>query len=364
MQHTTQTSPTSLSARYSRDLHALRQNVSKASPIEGCITLSDSEEEDSKTAVLPVRKPEVQPISLDDDDDDAGDKAYHNPTKLTPLPVDDDLQVSDEEFPELVQKARERERQKEEQRLRAAKDFREQNHARDTAPMKDDIFGADNPLTSASLLNSDPIIEILITSHMDGTKPLIVKRRLTQNLREARLGWCDRQTIDGAPMSLETKESIFLTWKNRRLYDWTTCRALGLKVSGTGGLKTSDPDVNNEGRVHLEAWTEDAFETYQKRCAAKQKNEQGQPGGDESSDQEVTAKKIRLIMKTREFEPFKIMAKPNTTVERLITAFCQGRNVPDGKEVTLHVDGDMLEPTSTVGDADLEDMNVVEVHIR
>ena len=178
--------------------------------------------------------------------------------------------MSDEEFPELVQQARERERLKAE-RLNSAKSFGEQNRIPDGAGLPiDDIFGTG----PTSISDLDPIIDILITSEMDGTKPLMVKRRLSQRLKEVRLSWCDKQILNGAPMDPSIRNTTFLTWRYKEIFDSTTCESLGLKLDGHGKICSGTDGVNDEGRVHLEAWTRDSFEAYQKKIAARRTKEQ------------------------------------------------------------------------------------------
>jgi Ubiquitin-2 like Rad60 SUMO-like len=350
-----QASPTSLSARYSKDLPAERRPPSKNDNVsKGYISLTDS---DSEATGLPVKKPAHQPITIGDDDDLYEASA---PRRARSPEVDDGLQFSDEEFPELILRAREREQQKVQQKLNATNAFSEQNHTVKGVEILDDIF--DSGTTTP--VNSDPTIEILITSKMEGTKPLKVKRKLSQRLKEVRLSWCDRQTIDGQPIDQAYKATMFLTWKKIRLYDVTTCSSLGIKLDGRGKLSVDGDGVDAEGRIHLEAWTKEAWEYDQKRRAAKQKREQG--GSDEEATEREAKKavpKTKIIMKGRGMEDFKIAVKATTTIQKMIVAYRNARAVPDDKRVAVYFEGDELEPATEIGQTELEDMDLLEVHI-
>lgn len=237
------------------------------------------------------------------------------------------------------------------QAANAANSFTEQNHSQDNYDV----------LATEPKKDTDPSIEILITSRIENTIPLKVKRKLSQRLKEARFAWCDKQNL-GQLSSTELKSSIFLIWKRKRLFDYTSCRALGLK-SNDLGLSSDDEGVY-EGKVHLEAWTEETFNAFQKQeAAARRREELGESEEEELEVQEEVVK-VRLVMTARDMEPVKLVVKDNTFIEKLIVAFRQTRSIPDEKEVTLWFDGDKLDPEDAVGDTELGDMDNVEVHIK
>jgi hypothetical protein len=277
---------------------------------------------------------------------------------VTPRRQEEDPQLSDEEFPELVQKARERERQRELQRANAAKSFQEQNHASNAIPdLVVDIFQVEPTMAEA-----DPSIEILITSMMENTKPLMVRRKLSQRLQAVRHAWCDKQS-QGQLAGADLKSVVFLTWRRKRLFDSTTCRALGLKIDGRGRLSSEEEGVDG-GRVHLEAWTEETYNAFQEREAAKLRREQGESDEEVPAEQKEQVIKIRLIMKARDMDPFRLVVKPTTAIEKLMVAFRQSRAVPEEKDIALHFDGEKLDPSSTIEETELGEMDTVDVYIR
>ncbi len=261
----------------------------------------------------------------------------------------------------MIQQARERERQRQQQNLEKANEFGEQNHGVKGSENLDDIF--DSGTTTP--VDSDPTIEILITSKIEGTKPLKVRRKLSQRLKEVRLSWVNKQTIDGQPYDQSLRAAIFLTWKKIRVYDYTSCTSLGLKIDGRGKFSGDRDGVDDEGRIHMEAWTEEAWEIYEKRKAAKQKRDQG-GSDDEAAAREAKEKsvpKTKLIMKARDLEDYKITVRASTTIEKMIGAYRGAREVPDDKRITVYFEGDELDPASQIGQTELEDMDLLEVHI-
>jgi hypothetical protein len=69
-------------------------------------------------------------------------------------------------------------------------------------------------------------------------------------------------------------------------------------------------------------------------------------------------------MKSREHSDYKLMVKPHTTIQKIIEAFRSAKDIPDDKEISLHFDGDKLDPEERVEDTELGDMDSVEVHIQ
>lgn len=262
-----------------------------------------------------------------------------------------DQLFDDEEFPELVQRARERERVRLEQAANAAKSFTEKNHSQDHH----------NPFDINPPRDVDPTIEILINSEIPNTIPLKVMRKMSQKLREARFVWCDKQKLPGHS-SVDLRSVIFLTWKRKKLFDYTTCHALGLKVDEFGNL--SNEEGMHEGKVYLEAWTEETFAAAQRDDeVARQREERGEDEEDEAPPANEVIK-IKLVLKAKDMEPVKIVVRNTSRVEMLITAFREARQIPEDREVSLFFDGEELDVDSKVEEAELDDLDTLEVHIK
>ena len=207
----------------------------------------------------------------------------------------------------------------------------------------------------------DPIVEILVTSWIEGTNPLLVRRRLNQRLKEVKLGWCDKQRLHGAPLPPHYRAAIFLTWNGKRLFDASTCKHLGIKMGRDGRFASDGEGFDDSGRLHFEAWTEELFAAYQKETQLQQ------DGGEEQEDLEQTqapAERIKLLLKGKDMEPFRLRVKPSTSVQKMCQAFRQEKDIPAEKDILLYFDGDKLDPDLRVEDSELADLDTIEVHIR
>lgn len=350
-----QASPVSLAERYSRDIHEQKKEMPRNNAaVKGYISLSDSDNE-AGNVLQEISNLESRPINLDDDDDDV----LSIPPPKPVVRIEEDPDMSDEEFPELAMEARQREKQKALDRLKAGQSFENQNH--DTDGSNTPIHVVDDIFEERSSMSEDPVVEIFVTSWIEGTNALMVRRKLSQKLREVRLIWCDKQSISGQPIPKAVKDSIFLTWRGKRLYDLTNCRSLGLKIDGNGHL-FSDGEGFMDGKVHFEAWTPDLYDHHQRKLAAKQDHD-----NDDDEPEEVvehTVEKIKIIMKAKGMEPVKLQVRPTTTFHKMAIAFREQRDIPEGKDLALYFDGDKLDPDSKVEDTELAEMDNVEVHIR
>jgi hypothetical protein len=319
------------------------------------ITLSDSEGDEEYNA-LPVKKPTTQPVCLDDDNDD--DVYVTGKEKLT-LPDKDDLLMSDEAYPDLVQRARERQQQQQQlnekqralERNKIETSYTKNNHATDEI---DDIFG-DNKA------EVDPIVYVLITSTLKGTKKLIVRRRVSETLKQVRKAWIDYQ--EPGVFTDEMKSSIYLTWRSKELFDITTCAHLGIKVGSDGQLPSERLD--HQGRLHLEAWTPDSFEAFQRQ--QNMGNGNAEPELEPEAELEEKVEKIRLILKAKDLAPIKVQMAPTSLVEKMIEYFHVKYPETVGKDVSLYFDGDKLDPKVMVKETELGEageVDTVEVTIR
>jgi hypothetical protein len=100
---------------------------------------------------------------------------------------------------------------------------------------------------------------------------------------------------------------------------------------------------------------------YERERAA---HEQNGIGYEPEMPKEDAPQKIKIVMMAKGMEPYKIFAKSTTLLDKMINSFCNSRSVPEGKDVSLFFDGERLDPESTVGDTEIDDMDTVEVHIK
>ncbi|KAJ5084310.1 hypothetical protein NUU61_008889 [Penicillium alfredii] len=204
----------------------------------------------------------------------------------------------------------------------------------------------------------DPVVQILITSEIANSKPLLVHRKMSQSLRDVRLAWCKRQSF--VP---ETQPSIYLTWKGRRLFDVTTCRSLGIKTKGMiAELPGMDDDTNvaQELRIHMEAVSDSPI-------AGRRQSPSPSTGGispaPHKTEDEEQNEPMKLILRSPGLNDFKIKARQKTMVSRLISAFRDKQDISPDDHVSLVFDGDKLDPDTCLGEHDITDLDLVDVQV-
>jgi hypothetical protein len=203
----------------------------------------------------------------------------------------------------------------------------------------------------------DPVVQILISSEIANTKPLLVHRKMSQGLREVRLAWCNRQNFDP-----EIQSSIYLTWKGRRVFDVTTCRSLGIHAGRNHLSSSMDEDFipgYPELRIHMEAIVDRPLPVdrpspspdHGKIPSASQTPE---------NDKDVP---MKLVLRSPGLDDFKIKARAKTPISRLISAFRNKQNISMDQTISLRFDGDKLKPDDCLGDYDIDDLDLVDVQI-
>ena len=254
------------------------------------------------------KKPVPQPSNIIDleESDEEEDFTVTQVKKKPSPPEEEDFPASDEEFAELARKAREKARRK-----RLQEDILAETQ-------KQPISLERNSLSKQSLSAHastppppphDPEVFILVTSRLKDAVPLIVKRRLSQRLKDVRLTWCSRNKF-----TEDITCSIFLTWRGKRLFDVTSCKSLGIAVDKEGRVMAKDQEdflADEDRKIHMEAMTESIFEEYQKakkRATDQQdEDEEEEPAPPQHHPPEV---QVRLILKAKGFADFKLIAKP------------------------------------------------------
>ena len=238
----------------------------------------------------------------------------------------------------------------------------EQDRARDQA-----LLGAGPAGTAAK-----DKIEILVTSNCPGSHPCLVKFVFDKQLQLLRDTWIAYQHSKGAQLDLQGPGDVVLTWRRQKVYPYSTLLNLGIRPQGNGraaadGNSSRGLDHRDgRTRVHMEAWTLDLFqemeheEELRRKREASESSEAG-PGEEQAPAEEV---KIRVVLIARGMEDVKLTVRPETTVETLITGFRTQRSVAPDKDVGLWFDGDRLEEHVTMDEAEIDDMDTFEVHIK
>ncbi|KAM3086612.1 hypothetical protein ACMFMG_000738 [Clarireedia jacksonii] len=341
-----QRSPTSLIGRYNKDVHEKAKDTPLHEPEpKGYVSVSDTESDsDHNPAQRARRRSSTPPIPLP-----------APAASVIATPIDDEDHFSDEEFPELLAKARERKRLAELEKARAAAAFANKNHEPERSA-GDDVFQLEMATPA------DPVVNIFITSRLQDSKPLMIKRKLSGRLREVRLAWCARQTVDGEPWPEDVKDSIFLSWKGKKLFDVTTCSSLGIKVGPGGDLHGTGEGFTDDGGIHMEAWTQGLWDD----CLALAEIEGEASEVEEVEEVETEPVRIKLTLKAnvKDLKDYKIAVKPTTTIQKLTDLYRDQKKIPADKRVILDFDGEHLDPEMTVVEAELSDMDTIDVYIR
>ena len=289
-------SPRSLSKRYEAVVAAPK--IARKEDLYPS-TIIDLDDEDDSEQVRPEHK---------DDQDDDFQVTTIRPSKP---PEPDDEPASDEEFPDLARKAREKARRK---RLEA-----EMEHATADPPSADEIrhsrrsHSVQHPTPPPPL---DAVVQIFITSRIPNTDPLIVSRKISQRLKDVRVAWCQRQGF-----SQDFMNKVFLAWRGKRLFDVTTCKSLGIAVDQDGNiLMKGQRDILGEEdrQVHMEAMTEEILEEYkkEKRHAAGEEEAEDHDKEAEVAEQPKQEAQVRIILKAKGLDDFKLIVKPVSYIFR------------------------------------------------
>lgn len=228
---------------------------------------------------------------------------------------------------------------------------------------KDDTRPSNPPATPlpagpSPTATPDPTVHILITSQIPATGPLLIRRKMSQDLREVRVAWCKHQGL-----TTELQSSVYLTWKGRRLFDVTTCRSLGIRLESKLDLSDGDdgPDVGpRELRISMEAVTDNPL--LLNRPGSSPDEGQAHPAA--SSPEEETSEPIKLILRSPGMDDFRIKARPKTLVSKLISAFRDKHDIKDDQEVSLLFDGDRLDSSACLREYDIADLDMVDVQVK
>ncbi|KAJ9663403.1 hypothetical protein H2201_005611 [Coniosporium apollinis] len=325
--------------------------------------------------------PQATVVDLLDSDDEDGAHLYSvSPAKtatngLTKAPVSrsDTRQRptqhdSDEELDPFLRElaAKARARRKEAEAAKAASPMRPTSS---TQPCSTQPLSAANSFefsapNSTATDTDGPVIQILITSRINNARPLLVKRRLKQRLYEVRDAWCKRE---GLPS--EESANIFLTFRGRRLYDSTTCKSLGIAVDEDGEIimrsgKSRGADGLCEGKIHMEVCNPETFEEMKREAAQKLKAKAPEEEPLPTQEKKVEEKLVKLVLKAKGYEDFKLRAKPTSTFEEIANGFRRKRAVQADQQILLAWDGERMSPTAKLEDTDIADMDSIDVHIK
>ncbi|KAG6036830.1 hypothetical protein E4U41_005466 [Claviceps citrina] len=310
----------------------LASPITLESPTRVPIVLSDSEDDDH----APTPTPRKNDGGGGDDDDDEAAILGNS------LAATDD----DDEFADYVRKAEEQRRS---QALLEAS--RKSDAAKDS-------------------------IHILVTSSVPQSKPCQMKFLYDRPLRVVKNTWLALQKQKGLLADVEDKDEIVLTWRRKKVYASSTLLNLGIRPEGNGRAVVDGSSTrglgDNRTQVHMEVWTKAMFEDMEREEDLQRKRDLGELSDDDDDDGPASARdgppatevKLRVILKARGLADVKLTVRPETTVETLITGFRTQQPSAAGKDVGIWFDGDRLEEHMTIDEAEIDDLDTLEVHIK
>ncbi|TQV96779.1 Ubiquitin [Cordyceps javanica] len=318
------------------------------------------------------------------------------PTMLD-LDLDADALDDDDEFAEYVRKAQE---QRDKLMGQAATATSSPSTLMPQQP-SGTVLSSPAPVATEPADKAAQIIDIVITSEVPGARMCLVKYHFDRPLRMVRDTWTALQHRHNVPLRglLDRDEDVVLTWRRKKVYMTSTLLSLGIRPAAdtghgsggavtatvveasTGGGQTRDGFNESRTRIHMQAWTPALFaemeheeERRRRRELSDDEDETGaaaaaepyggEHGGEGGAADDAQAAMLRIILKAKGGEPVKLKVLPETTAQTLVAAFRAQRDVPEAADVGLWFDGMRLEEDATMEDADIEDMDTIEVHVK
>ncbi|KAI1332524.1 hypothetical protein F5Y16DRAFT_179657 [Xylariaceae sp. FL0255] len=332
-------------------------------------------------------------ITLSDDSDDDDSKSRRPRDSATPLKsitkfkdvssTDSDLEImeevgrkqgggEEEDFVEqYVKAAMERMQKSKEARLAAAVAAESNN--------------GNLPSRSPDVDDRGPTVSVMIAPppKMPEANPLCCTVRTDQALEIAFSTFKERlKTQTKYPH--EAISELLITWRGDRVFDTTKLSTLGICPRGGDGrlydssFSSQKPPEGYMGRdkVFFEAWSPDEYDAMQERRERdrERKIESGEYDLDGPEDRSNSQKsnevaesqenKVRVTFKARDMPPSKVTLRKCSTVAHMIMAFRKLSRIGEDKHVEIRWDGEVLDHETTVEEADIGDMDSVEVHVR
>ena len=253
---------------------------------------------------LNEEKKAIVMLELSDDDDDDTTETYKppkqrtSPKKKAPEKQEDsqkDDEDEDPEFRELAAKAREKARKEEE-----AKKSRSRNEGRD-----DGVSGSSTPIDTGP----NPVINILVFSNIDGTEPLVVKRKWNQDFRLILDAWLGRQQA----LPEHVKKNIYFTWRCKKIFPVATCRSLGIKLDqyGNAMIPNDQGDMRiSDDQIVLVATTDAQLKKEKDAEEAERKRKEKVEEEPEAAPEEATVKKLRLYLRCPDYKEVRLAVLP------------------------------------------------------
>ncbi|XXG94988.1 U4/U6-U5 snRNP complex subunit lsm6 [Hypoxylon texense] len=226
-------------------------------------------------------------------------------------------------------------------------------------------------------VEEDPVVQILIHPQLDGVHPLMFRRKLSQQLTVVYKTWVEQQVVKHSPVPRPILETMFFTWKGNKVYPHTSLRTLGIRPDQDGNLypswKKEQEGYQMRDRVLFEAWTQELYDDYLKEKERQRLRDLGELLDDEEPEEEQESeqadnsqedKKIRVQFKAKNAPVKNATVRSSTTAAQLVKVYRRLADISEDMTIELRWDGEVLEPDMTVEEADIEDMDSIEVHVK
>ncbi|CAK1367692.1 unnamed protein product [Cercospora beticola] len=271
-------------------------------------------------------------------------------TKPAPVVEEEEEEDSDPEIAALQRKAREKHRLK-----------KQQEELRSATPGAGNSEG-DNMSGLPTPPPPDPIISLFITTDIPDAVELLVKRKMSQDLGTVRRAWCGKQ---GFPQDFSDK--VFFTWNGIRMYDFTTCKRLGLEVDSEGNVVRADQrDADGAAQVHVVATTQELLDKQkaEKLRQAKAESAQYEPEVETepaAEEEQQKRKGVKVIVRGKDQRPVNVEVFSTTKISKIINYAKKRMGVSADQPAYLSFDGDRLDPDDVVGNTEMEDLENVDL---
>ncbi|KAI0460240.1 hypothetical protein F5B21DRAFT_453822 [Xylaria acuta] len=271
------------------------------------------------------------------------------------------------------------------ERMRKAKEARlarESSAAGDRDKNKSGTPGIDDD-------RGTPVSVMIAAPALPDAKALCCTVRTAQALQIAFDTFKERQKKQTAYPHKMISDLVF-TWRGDRVYHTTKLETLGIRPRGADGRlhdsahsgRSAPEGYVGRDKVYFEAWTPEDYEkNQQERERERKRREMGEwwdedvaddgnnNGGGQTAEAEAeTSQKeddrVRVIFKARDMPPRNVTLRKYSTVAHMIKAFRKLAGLGEDRHVEIRWDGEVMDLETTVEEADIADMDSVEVHVR
>ncbi|KAI0160374.1 hypothetical protein GGR57DRAFT_457447 [Xylariaceae sp. FL1272] len=228
-----------------------------------------------------------------------------------------------------------------------------------------------------------PVSVMIAAPSLPDAKTLMCKVRTAQPLQIAFNTFQERvKAQTNYPHHLVS--DLVFTWRGDRIYGSTKLETLGIRPRGPEGrlhdyMRGGDAPEGYHGHnnVYFEAQSPEEYEkSQQKRERERKRREAGEWWADEQAEEaekaeaiaaaeaQDAADRVRVSFQALNMPKKSVTLRKYNTVAHMIKAFRRLANLPEDKHVEIVWDGEVLDLETTVEEADISDMDMVEVHIK